>query len=673
MDHESTRRRRPQTATLPTGAPPSETTRKRERRRRRRRKESPFWILFLQVGATLLILSFTTVSAYRWIWPVQEEGEYVMEEVTVSEDTSSDEQAYRNHDPHKEKEPVPETAPPIPTFELSSASNWDAFAMAAADTSTNPSFWKASAGLRREFADTYGGENAARMLIDQGLTTFASEAVPEDLVATACRIHTAKTENRPFRMAFGGYSVTVGRGNLFEQSFPFQMQKKFKTVFLLAGLEDLQVHNAAIGGCPAFPYGWCMKNFWGENPDVVSWDFSMNEAGGVPEGLEAYIRHLLATYPRPPKLLVKDTFMASQRRGILASYSSFLRDPVVIHTDPAVKHFLDRKEEYRPIGFQEWRKFGAPVGAPGQAAHHPGVKEHEMIGWILGMHFLTALEYMVSKGDSLQCPGGTDVISSTNVPLPPPFTGRTGNGTHIAYDQTLFGTEISSATSNQGFIMNPTHCRTTFQPIVSGDLSEVVVSGTTAEDIDILLPKSQMYYNQGWTLDLSEGEKAAKRKLSLYENSLGFIDSKEAYYGIFESKKMKLLLPYEHNSRTTPKLGENATNWFDSIVLCQVNEKRDSHACDFGADVGVVVGGANATNIHIMKDAGTLYLGKPVCIHLDIPPDSILTSHNQLDGGHSNADQIGLLVEIFVKNPKIVHIEQACSVSHVIWQEKVLP
>jgi hypothetical protein len=28
---------------------------------------------------------------------------------------------------------------------------------------------------------------------------------------------------------------------------------------------------------PSFPYGWCLKNFLGEDSDAVSWDFSMNE------------------------------------------------------------------------------------------------------------------------------------------------------------------------------------------------------------------------------------------------------------------------------------------------------------------------------------------------------------------------------------------------------------
>jgi hypothetical protein len=346
---------------------------------------------------------------------------------------------------------------------------------------------------------------------------------------------------------------------------------------------------------------------------------------------------------------------------------------VVLHTDPAVKPFLERQEEHRPVGFQEWRKFGAPKGAPGQAFHHPAVKEHELIGWMLAMHFLTSLEYLMAQGASLQCPTTTTTTTS----LPPPVSGRITNTTNMKYPGILFGHPNGDDDNNDDskWTMNPVHCRTTFQPILNGDLSEIVVSGTTAEDLDVLLPKSQMYYNKGWTFDLSEGEKTAKRKLSVYENGLGFQDSKEAYYGIYESPKMTLLVPYETIATTTtsvPRIGDAAFDWFESLVLCQVNEKRDSTACNFGFDVGVLIGGANATDTAVlMKDAGTLFLGQPVCLQVPIPKEAALTSHNQLAASkNGDDDQVGVLVEIYVTNPHIVHVSQACSISHVVWEEK---
>ena len=675
------------------------TQRTKRRRRRRRRKEEPFHLLVLKVGTTLLLFCFVLHSAYRLVWPSSLEADYEYDDdddgnaaaavaaamtTELSQDlshTAKDEvglEKLLQAAEDVEGEGKEKTAPPLPTFELSEAADWDVFGIldqleeTTTVSSSNP-FWNAAKGLRRRFAETYGGENAARMLLDQGLSTYNNNihkkaAVPNDVVSTACRLQTAKRDDRPFRVAFGGYSVTAGRGNHFEESFPFQMKDYLSTVFRLAGIPDLEVNNAAIGGCPAFPYGWCMTNFWGPTPDVVSWDYSMNEAGGVPEGLEAYVRHVLNTYRgNVPKLIVKDSFQtAGPRRQLLGEYATLLRDPVVLHPDPAVQPFLDRREEFRPVGFQDWRKFGAPYGAPGQASHHPAVKEHELIGWILAMHFLTALEYLVGT-PNLQCPV-TPPIST----LPKPVSESITNNT-MKYDQLLFGYEHEQL--SQEWKMNPVSCRTTFQPILSGDLSEIVVSGTTAEDLDVLLPKSQMYYNQGWTLDMSVGEKAAKRKLSLYENSLGFVDSKEAYYGIYESPPIQLLLPYEGSVKQQKELQIDtaAKDWFESIVLCQVNEKRGETACNFGFDLGVRVGGANAT-MELMKDMGTLYLGKPVCAKIKIPENAKLTSHNVLAGAGSEAaiqtDQVGVLVEVAVTNPHINHVDQACSISHVVWETK---
>ena len=180
-------------------------------------------------------------------------------------------------------------------------------------------------------------------------------------------------------------------------TLPSISTRRFSTVcnFSPAFHSDLNV--LCCISCPSFPYGFCKKNHWGEDSDVVSWDFSMNEAGGVAEGLEAYLRHTM-TLSHRPKLIMKDTFMAEKRRELLKTYVDLgaISDPIVLHSDPAVRPFLERREDFRPIGFQEWRKFGSPPGAPGQALHHPAVKEHEMVGWMLAMHFLSALELVAA-------------------------------------------------------------------------------------------------------------------------------------------------------------------------------------------------------------------------------------------------------------------------------------
>ena len=90
---------------------------------------------------------------------------------------------------------------------------------------------------------------------------------------------------------------------------------------------------------------------------------------------------------------------------------------------------------------------------------------------------------------------------------------------------------------------------------------------------------------------------------------------------------------------------------------------------------------------------GSVYLGKPICKHIPVPTQAKLTSHNTLvlegDGRSPSSsraiidkesssedsqlldkDQYGLLVEIFVSNPHIVHVHQACSLSHVVWEQR---
>lgn len=200
-----------------------------------------------------------------------------------------------------------------------------------------------------------------------------------------------------------------------------------------------------------------------------------------------------------------------------------------------------------------------------------------------------------------------------------------------------------------------------------------------------------MFYTKGWVLDLSASEKTAKRKLDRF-GGLGFVDSKKAYYGIYASGPLRLLLPYQQGNATgvsgrQPRVGDRAIDWFKAVVLCEVNEKREGGACSTQRDVRYVVGGVNATEKTMMDAAGTLYLGKKLCLHIPVPPTAQLTTRallkkklpanpeNQVHLPASQVDetlenQVGLAVEMSVNSMHIIKREQACSLSHVVWEQQ---
>jgi hypothetical protein len=160
--------------------------------------------------------------------------------------------------------------------------------------------------MREEFHVRYGGRDAATEMLGRGLIAFddtkedgrhAADDVDDAGVggpirSTADRFLSAivRHESRPpassgssssssssssrprpeFVMAFAGYSVTVGRGNHLEEAYPHVLGKILSPLLSMPPLGiDLVVRNSAIGGIPSFPYGWCLRNFLGEDADSV--------------------------------------------------------------------------------------------------------------------------------------------------------------------------------------------------------------------------------------------------------------------------------------------------------------------------------------------------------------------------------------------------------------------
>ncbi len=503
-------------------------------------------------------------------------------------------------------------------------------------------FFDIAKETRSNFTSLYSlgeDEEVVRAILQKGISTFQSN--PEAVEFTAKRIQMAREQRQEFRIGFAGYSVTAGRGNYHNQSFPFVVERLLKGPMEALGIK-LSIVNAGIGGVPSFPYGLCLKNFLGEDPlDAVSWDFAMNEASDVVEGIEAYIRQLVILQPFTPMLLMKDTHMAVKRSFIVRKYveAGSIIDPIILHTDPATKEFLEMEEESRPDGFRSWRSFGAPPNAPGKSKHHPATREHDFIGWLLTMHFLCALE-LVALSDM-------DLYQLKNLPptssLPPPIHPKESSLSHILYGRNI----------DKMWNMELASCRTSFDPILGGDLRDIVIS-KTVDNFDIMLTKGLMFYNTAWVLDLGGAERKAKQQLARF-GGLGYVDSKKAYYGVHASGSLKFFL----------KKNETVEKKTSSVIVCESNEKRDLDSCAIDRDIEFKVGGIRA-EVESINLPGFTYWGRNICVYIFVPGE-VMEITRMLKVDKNEKEATGIVLEVSVKNARIRKKEQACCISHVIW------
>lgn len=638
-----------------------------QKRRRNDNNDEPFIYLTIKVGAYILCVGWVITQIIIVFWSD------VSLHHTINIRKQPMDVKYTTIESKRERTS-------LPLFKLDSKRlQSDAFGMHdrfAKDNSNNykqnDEFYDEVSRLKKQFTSIYGGENAARCLIHSGVTTFTASDdkymsavdnnfdtydIPSGMKHTAYRILSARQQKRSFKIAFGGYSVTVGRGNYFNQSYPFVLERLLSKPMEKLGIK-LDVRNAAIGGVPSFPYGWCFDSFLGDDADVISWDYSMNEAGGVADGLEAYIRQGLSM-KRQPMLIVKDTStsIAQKRYNLLQQYvdKGFLKDPIVLSIEDTINTFLNVKVDYMPAGFRDWRKFGAPSGSSGQSSHHPGVKEHELYGWLLTMHFVAVLElvaYFISHESETR-----DLLIDDQKLLPQLIHGRNISPSDVF--SLFYGQPVSDQSSS--WKMNQIYCRTSFDPILKNDLRDIIVSGVTAEEVDIMLPKGAKMYNKGWVLDLGDDEKKAKKKLERYGH-LGYIDSKKAFYGIKASGPLEMFLPcIDRDDIEIQSSSVFATECFKNIVVCEVNDKHSKGTeCNLNNDLSFIVGGLTSQDVKPVNATGASYWGRNICIRVGTPSESLLSKSNGL---------VGLSLAISVASTSVMIRSGSCSVSHVVWEQ----
>ena len=308
-----------------------------------------------------------------------------------------------------------------------------------------------------------------------------------------------------------------------------------------------------------------------------------------------------------------------------------------------------------------------------------------MMGWMIAMHFIEAMEKAIELREKENTPGSMtrqkqQSSSSFAKPLSSKLPQNDPEVTELLFGHPKDGNENE-------LMMKQLSCRTSFLPATdhSKTLPSVVVSGLAEGELDIMVDRTDEHYKEGWVLDVSKVERDTKRKVEKC-GGLGYVDMKIALYGVPESGKIRLWLPFEgpsHDHHDHDGADNVAKHWFDDFVLCEANDKRPEEACKLDRDLELIVGGVEVAseNIHHLKGAAE-YLKRPTCVNVGIPSDAnvtplgevrttegrLLSQDEKAKFGAYGDDALGILVDVTAK-PSVTRQNGACCLSHIVWEQ----
>ena len=650
-----------------------------------KRKEEPFLLTNMKVGGVLLIIMlciYTLLSlknsASRIIWGNNGNGGVMVDSEGLWSNYVNDDNVHQqSSEERRQKITV------FPTFELDRSTQYDAWGISETFfqgsmkvDSRSSRLLKLASQKRIDFASRYGGTNAARAIVAKALVTFTptsgdgkkNDGIPEGIRYTAWRILEAKRNKRPFTISFAGGSAVTGRGNYFADSFPNVMAQILVEPLSKIGVK-VEVRNAAVADIGTFPYGWCLNNFLGQDADVVSWDPEMVNMGDTIYSFEAYLRNAI-TLSHSPMFIAREYAFSESRRSLLQKYVDVgaMSDTLVVNLESAMTLFKDFDDSIMPEGLKDWNSFSAPAGSPGKTRSNLSEKQHELMGNVLGMYFLAASELVVAELNGL-LPKGSFAIGPSSKPdfkhyyLPPPQSPEDPYD-HVSQNTTvMFGVP---ATADLRWYMNDVHCMTTFDPIVYGSLQDNVISGSDAEDMDLMLPKGPMIYNKNWIMDLGTVTKNLVRTMLKFD--LGFQDSRKAYFGVEPSGNLTIFIPYNSDRSVTKEKKEDPREAIKSVIVCEANERS---SCKIDEDMSFLLGGFPTTP-RIIDANGASYSGRKLCVSFDIPDSTKWSPRRAKKSGNllrKNEEQLGIELSISVANNRIMWKNGPCSISHVIWEQ----
>lgn len=256
----------------------------------------------------------------------------------------------------------------------------------------------------------------------------------------------AVSRNR-FVAAFGGHSVCAGHGNYFNESYAAVADAALRSGMASAKI-DARADNLGMGGTGSVPFAWCAETMAGD-VDVVGWDYNMVD-GKKWRGAEVFARAAWSLPSRPALLFFLDS-ARDPRRAMLDEYER-ADAGLAVFAAPAPSDFLKKLPQLRkwsaradaphavrdvaydpPRGSGEAlkrRKFNTPDGAPGRVPWHPGWRVNKLVGTLVAVWLLTALEDALVE--RVAAPR-----AAAPPPLPPPSQPRCNDQTLLC-DRALY-------------------------------------------------------------------------------------------------------------------------------------------------------------------------------------------------------------------------------------------
>ena len=210
------------------------------------------------------------------------------------------------------------------------------------------------------------------------------------------------------RLVYGviGYSITVGRGNYFNQSWPAALERRLARA--LPGVA-VEVRNMAVGASPPYPTCACLAETVGPDVDVVAWEFGMTGGNDGEENLfRSCLRKALELPSRPAFVLIDSQ---TRRTDVLRRLGAL---STVVNLRRA---FLASKEDGDG---DRWAKQGMPEGCKA-AKWHPGVGWHDLTAAVV-------LRNARARGDEQEHEG----VNQHRVPRQPRARVRRPDSTHYA-------------------------------------------------------------------------------------------------------------------------------------------------------------------------------------------------------------------------------------------------